>query len=76
MENNELTFEENLENLEKIVKELENGDVPLNEAIEKFNEGMKIANICNETLEKATKTVKKVLTKEGNIEKFDVNNEE
>lgn len=72
MENKELSFEENLENLETIVKELENGDVPLNEAIEKFNEGMKIANICNETLEKATETVKKVLTKEGNLENFEI----
>lgn len=70
MDNNNLSFEENLENLEKIVQELENGDVPLNEAIEKFNEGMKIANICNETLEKATETVKKVLTKEGNLEEL------
>lgn len=36
MEKNEKSFEENLENLEKIVKDLENGDVPLNLAIDKF----------------------------------------
>ena len=56
MEKNEKSFEENLENLEKIVKDLENGDVPLNLAIDKFNEGMKLASLCNDILEKATGT--------------------
>ena len=51
MENKkEKSFEENLENLENIVKKLENGDIPLDEAIEKFNEGMKLANECNKIL--------------------------
>ena len=65
-------FEESLENLEKIVKALENGDVPLDEAIEKFNEGMKYASVCNEILENATKTVTKALDKDGNLKDFEV----
>jgi len=72
MEKNKLTFEENLEKLEEIVKELENGNVPLDEAISKFNEGMILANDCNETLEKATLTVKKLLDKDGNLEDFKI----
>lgn len=68
----EKNFEESLENLEKIVKALENGDVPLDEAIEKFNEGMKYASVCNEILENATKTVTKVLDKDGNLKDFEV----
>ncbi len=71
----ELTFEEKLNNLEKIVKELENGDVLLDDAINKFNEAMNLANSCNKTLEEATKTVNKVLNKDGNLENFEKNEE-
>ncbi len=52
----ELSFEEKINNLEKIVKELENGDVALDDAINKFNEAIKLSNSCNKTLEEATKT--------------------
>ena len=71
----ELTFEEKLNNLEKIVKELENGEVLLDDAINKFNEAMNLANSCNKTLEEATKTVNKVLNKDGNLENFEKNEE-
>lgn len=69
------SFEENLENLEKIVKALENGDVPLDDAISKFNDGMKYANACNKMLEEATKTVTKVIDKEGKLKDFEIDNE-
>lgn len=75
-EEKKLSFEENLDNLEKIVKALENGDVPLDEAIEKFNEGMKYATTCNEILEEATKTVTKAVDKDGNLKSFSVSEEE
>ena len=44
----ELSFEENLNNLEIIVKDLESGNVPLDDAINKFTEAMKIAKTCDE----------------------------
>lgn len=73
MENKkEKSFEENLENLENIVKKLENGDIPLDGAIEKFNEGMKLANECNKILEKANETITKALSKDGSLEKFEI----
>ena len=73
MENKkEKNFEESLESLEKIVRDLENGDIPLDNAIEKFNEGMKYASVCNEILENATKTVTKALDKDGNLKDFEV----
>ena len=75
-EEKKLSFEENLDNLEKIVKALENGDVPLDEAIEKFNEGMKYATTCNEILEEATKTVTKAVDKDGNLKIFSISEEE
>ena len=67
------TFEENLEELEEIVKKLENGDIPLDQAIEKFNEGVTLAGECNRILETANETITKVLNKEGKLEKFEIN---
>jgi len=49
----ELTFEKGLERLEKIVKELEQGDLPLERALELFEEGMKLSGNCRRQLEEA-----------------------
>ncbi len=67
------TFEEQLEKLEKIVKDLENGDVKLDDAINKWSEGMKLANSCNEILENANETITKALNNDGKLEKFEIN---
>ena len=72
MEKKTKSFEESLEELENIVKSLENGDVPLDDAINKFNDGMKLANSCNKILEEAGDTITKALNKEGNLENFEV----
>ena len=48
----ELSFEENLEQLEEIVKKLELGDVPLDDAISEFNRAMKLAKNCDKKFEK------------------------
>lgn len=66
------TFEEQLEKLEKIVKDLENGDVALDDAINKWSEGMKLANDCNEILENANETITKALNNDGKLEKFNI----
>ena len=49
---NELSFEENLEKLESIVKKLESGEVPLDNAITEFTEAMKLAKLCDEKLKR------------------------
>ena len=72
MEKKTKSFEDNLEELETIVKSLENGDVPLDEAIDKFNEGMKLAGQCNKILENAGDTITKALNKNGDLEDFEV----
>ena len=61
----ELSFEEKLEKLESIVKELESGGVPLNDAIAKFNEAMLLANDCNKILESANETINKVVNNDS-----------
>ena len=50
-------FEQNMEELEKIIQELEKGNLNLDESIKKFEEGMKISKRCNEFLEEAEKKI-------------------
>ncbi len=47
------TFEENLDKLEEIAKELENGNLSLEVSIKKFEEGMKLADSCTKKLDSA-----------------------
>jgi exodeoxyribonuclease VII small subunit len=47
------TFEQSMKQLERIVQELEGGDLPLETAIKKFEEGMKLTKSCSEKLTKS-----------------------
>lgn len=71
-EKKELSFEENLEKLESIVKKLESGEVPLDDAIGEFTEAMKLANICDEKLKSAEEAITKLVNKDGNVVDFKV----
>ena len=62
MQAKEKTFEESLNALEEIVQRLERGDVPLEEALVAFQEGMALSKQCQDTLEKAEKTLTKMMT--------------
>lgn len=68
----ELSFEESLKNLEIIVKDLENGNVALDDAINKFNEAMKLAKVCNDKLTSAEENVNKILKENGKLEDFSI----
>lgn len=59
------TFEEELKELESIVARLENGDVPLEEAISEFQKGMALSQGLQKTLMKAEKTLMKVMQADG-----------
>lgn len=72
MEKKELTFEENLEKLETIVKDLESGNISLDKAIDSFNEAIKLAKICDEKLKNAEEKVNKILNKDGKLEDFEI----
>lgn len=73
--NMELSFEESLESLEEIVKKLEVGDVPLDNAIEEFNKAMKLAKSCDEKLKKAEESITKLVKDDGSIEDFEISAE-
>lgn len=51
------TFEQALKKLEKIVQELEAGDQPLEDALSKFEEGMKLSKFCSEKLDETEKKI-------------------
>lgn len=70
MEKKERTFEENLVELENIVKELEAGNVSLDKAIEKYSEAMKLAKSCSDKLNNATEKVNQILKENGDLEDF------
>ena len=70
MAKEEIKFEEKLEKLESIVKELEEGNVDLDDAINKYTEAMKIAKECSTKLDKATEAVNKILNENNELEDF------
>lgn len=70
---NNLTFEESLEQLEEIVEKLEKGDVPLDDAIDQFNNAMQLVKICNEKLTKAEDSIAKIVEENGDLIDFNVN---
>lgn len=51
------SFEKAINDLEKIVKALESGDLPLEKALEKFEAGIKLSRYCAQTLDEAEKRV-------------------
>ncbi len=63
----EITFENALERLEKIVSALENGEAPLDTALSLFEEGVKLVKLCNEKLECAEQAVKQLVNADGEL---------
>jgi exodeoxyribonuclease VII small subunit len=51
------TFEQAMKALEQIVQELESGDMPLETAIKKFEEGIQLSKFCTEKLDESEKRV-------------------
>ena len=61
-------FEECLQRLEKIVQELEKGDVPLEKSLTLFEEGMKLSTACRNELEEAEGKVEILLKQNGKLQ--------
>jgi exodeoxyribonuclease VII small subunit len=69
-QNTEQSFEEAVTKLEKIVEKLEEGDVPLEKAIEYYQQGMKLSKFCNDKLTKVEKQMEQILNEQGDFEPF------
>ena len=64
---NGTTFEESLDELEALVDRLERGQLLLDESLELFERGMKLARICNMKLSKAERKIEKLIEENGKI---------
>jgi exodeoxyribonuclease VII small subunit len=60
----EIKFEDALKKLEKIVGDLEDGNLSLDDALEKYEEGIKLSRVCAKKLEVAKKKVEILLKSE------------
>ncbi|KRO08422.1 hypothetical protein IV64_GL000509 [Lactiplantibacillus xiangfangensis] len=65
------TFEQNLNQLETIVNQLEQGDVPLEQALDQFRKGVALSKQLQNTLEGAEKTLTKMMDENGNEVPFE-----
>ncbi len=63
-----LPFEAGLDELEKVVKDLEAGDLPLERSLELFEKGMSLSETCRKQLEEAETRVEMLIRKEGKIQ--------
>ena len=60
---NDISFEEALKNLEKIVEELNNGDMELEKAITAYEKGIQLKNICEDRLKNAQERIELIQNK-------------
>ncbi len=63
-----VSFEACLEELEKVVKELESGDLPLEKALELFERGVSLSESCRKQLEEAETRLEILMKKDGKIQ--------
>lgn len=64
MEEENISFESAMEELELIAKSLEKGDLNLDESVKQFEKGIKLSKKCNEILENAEKRIS-ILIQDG-----------
>lgn len=69
-------FEEQIEQLEKIVEELEKGELSLEDSVSKFEEGINISKECNKILEGAEKKITMLVNQEGEMKEENFETEE
>ncbi len=70
------TFEGNMQRLEHIVRAMERGDVPLDESLRLFKEGTELVRICSQLLDEAELQIKKVVPSADGTPKLEDLNDE
>ncbi|WP_042458226.1 exodeoxyribonuclease VII small subunit [Neobacillus dielmonensis] len=73
---NNLSFEEAMTKLERIVEKLEEGDVPLEEAISIYKEGMELSKLCHDKLKSVEEQLTQIITEDGSTESFSIDEED
>jgi exodeoxyribonuclease VII small subunit len=64
----QIGFEACLEELEKVVKELESGELPLDRALELFEKGVQLSESCRKQLDEAETRIEALTSKNGKLE--------
>lgn len=62
MSKKNVSFEENMQRLEQIVRAMEKGDAPLEESLKLFQEGTELVKSCSQMLDMAEQQVTKIVT--------------
>jgi len=75
-ENNIKDFEKALQQLEKIVNAMESGDLGLEDSLNQFEEGIKLAKKCQDTLGNAETRVEKLIEKNGLLQTIPFDSED
>jgi exodeoxyribonuclease VII small subunit len=71
-----ISFEEAMSKLEQIVDKLEEGDVPLEEAIVFYKEGMELSKLCHDKLKSVEEQLTLIITEDGRKQNFTIEEEE
>lgn len=74
MEKKEQKFEDKMKELETIIGDLENGEIDLDESIEKYTKAMKLVKECDEKLKTIEEQVSKMVTEDNEIKDFNIDN--
>lgn len=67
-----IKFEEKMKNLEEIINDLENGEIDLDESIEKYTKAMALVKECDSELKRVEEQVSKLVTESGEIKDFEI----
>ncbi|AYC29540.1 exodeoxyribonuclease VII small subunit [Paenisporosarcina cavernae] len=66
------TFDEAMKQLEEVVRQLESGDAPLEQAIDLYKKGMELSAICQQKLQSAEKQLVTMIDEDGNEQQFSI----
>ena len=62
-----ISFEEKLDKLKEVVEDLEDGDIPLKESTDKYQDSLNLIKQCYDELESAELKIEKIMKKEGKV---------
>ena len=72
----QINFENNIDELERLITELEKGDLNLEDSISKFEKGVELSKECNKVLEESEKKITILLEKDGKVEEENFDTDE
>ncbi len=67
-----IKFEDKMKELESLINELENGEIDLDDSIEKYTKAMKLIKECDTELKTVEKQISKLVTEENETEEFEI----